>query len=455
MITLRWLTLRLFWSLLVLPPLAFLVFWALRRVFMSGTHLHDELIFICLLVLIFPTVSILLTRIGIRRFKFIHTYGKIFSQTDDEESAYNIYHLTLNLFDNGLLANKQKDKLQKSLLRNYFSIYARAPENLQNRNYLLQALREGIRSEEVYHILKAYVLNQHIITVEISEITEELLDHQPNDLTLINYFVERFLKERRTHFRAEYFYQLHLKHEGTFVQSILYLNLDRIIEKNRNDEFAAWAYVRAFQSNIEEFTRVKKNLYLLHDSYSTQQRQDSLAQAVAKCVAAFKPEEIKFWQIERAKTQQTSFRFRIEQWFYFIQQVYWEAISYVRENYIRVISIASIFALIFILYLATPAELLRTEHKQEHQFIPIDTHHYFSLQVGAVKNKKGADRLLQVMRKKGLDVYSLDPEKRRGWYRIKAGKYKTVEEARLAADSLKNVGVIRDFFISNYEGKIQ
>jgi hypothetical protein len=80
----------------------------------------------------------------------------------------------------------------------------------------------------------------------------------------------------------------------------------------------------------------------------------------------------------------------------------------------------------------------------------------FALQVGAWKKARSAEQEKGRLQRAGLSVRILTPRTPPGlggWYRIHVGKYPTRRAAQAAADSLKKVGVIEDYFITEFEGR--
>jgi hypothetical protein len=78
---------------------------------------------------------------------------------------------------------------------------------------------------------------------------------------------------------------------------------------------------------------------------------------------------------------------------------------------------------------------------------------YFALQVGALRSVKVAEGEAAKFRRRGLEVHVLKPGPSQRLHRIRVGKYRSKPAAQMAADSLKAVGLVRDYFIANYEEK--
>jgi hypothetical protein len=50
-----------------------------------------------------------------------------------------------------------------------------------------------------------------------------------------------------------------------------------------------------------------------------------------------------------------------------------------------------------------------------------------------------------------LEAYVLKVQTSKGWHRLWVGKYRSKSVAQYAVDSLKIIGMVRDYFITNYE----
>jgi transcriptional regulator of acetoin/glycerol metabolism len=167
----------------------------------------------------------------------------------------------LQLLRGGLLSAKKQQGMQRQLLRSYFPFYAQHPERSDFQEQLTLALRSGVRPDEAYDVLKSYVLNQKNLTLDTANLAEELLDHRPQDETLAAFFVEHFLKEKKTHYRAEYFYAKYLAKDGPLTEEILALCLSKILQHPRRDDFSGWCLVRAFDRQSPRDSRVRQAVH--------------------------------------------------------------------------------------------------------------------------------------------------------------------------------------------------
>ncbi|MCI0617756.1 SPOR domain-containing protein, partial [bacterium] len=75
---------------------------------------------------------------------------------------------------------------------------------------------------------------------------------------------------------------------------------------------------------------------------------------------------------------------------------------------------------------------------------------YFALQVGALRSLKIAEGEAAKFRRRGLEVYVLKPGPAQRLHRIRVGKYRSKQAAKMAADSLITAGLVRDYFVTNY-----
>ncbi len=452
MTTFRWLVLRLFWSLVALLPTAFLVLWLVHEVFLPQSNLFDEIMVALLGLGLFALASQYLTREGERRFEFLHNRGKLLLESNRENEVQEVFALLLQLLRGGLLSAQKQRGLQRQLLRSYFPFYAEHPERSDFQEQLVMAMRSGVRPEEAYHVLKSHVLNQKTLTLEVANLAEELLDYRPEDETLATFFVEHFLKERKTHYRAEYFYAKYLSRGGPLTDEILALCLRKVLQHPRRDDFSAWCLMHAFDRRAGHDPRVRQALYALHDAYQKARRYDALAQQVASRAAHLTPEEKAGWlkaekQVEKksAHEQVAHLQFQLRQWL-------WEGLSWLRP-YKRELTLGlMILSLIGIIYLTRSFSFSRLPEAAAPQASTApDTTHYFSLQVVALKDKRSADAAAGLLQRRRLEVYVLEPHSSRGWYRVRVGKYPSARRARVAADSLKAAGLIDDYFVTNYE----
>lgn len=447
MATFRWFTLRLFWSALLLPPIAFFLLWILHEIFFKDTYFPDVFLVIVAALLLFPLVSFALTHLGRRRFDFLRDRGRSLLLTERDDSVSEILPLLRRLFDSGLLAPRDQEKCQQELRRGYFPFYVEHLEHEQAREQVRAALREGVRAEEAYQALKSYVLSQPQLTLGVADIAEELLDYKPEDQSLVNFFVQHFLENRSTHYRAEYFYANHLSHKGNLSEAILDLCLERILGRERKDDFAAWCCVRAFQSKWAEDPRVRRAIFHFNEDFGLAQREDDLARTVAVCAAMLDAQEISHWRALGKPVPQVTLKQRAQKWHVIAHEWALQAASWLRRQ--RALALAGAGALaLLLLYLNWPAG------SQEETPAPkpvVEPEQYFSLQVSSVKERSRADRMVRNLKSSGLEVRLVEPQTPSGWYAIRVGRYPSQEKAQAAGDSLKTNGVIREFLVRSEE----
>ncbi len=447
----RWITLRLFWSLLLLVPASFLTLGLVHDFVQLGSSRLDPVIVAILFIALLPPVSHVLTREGLRRFNFLHDRGKTLVDAGHEEAVHEVFALILGVMRSGLLSQSRQESLRRHLLRSYFPFYAEHPEWKYFQQQLLAAMREGVRAPEAYHVLKAFVLNQKQLTLDIANLAEELLDHHPEDETLAAFFVQHFLAEKKAHYRAEYFYGRYLAKGGALSDEILTLCLPKVLMHKRKDDFAGWCCVRAFDQTRPEQAQVRQALHGLWEEYRKLQRQDELSKQVALCAARLSAKEIARWETPQAEAPRKRAKSFWETWLYNGSQILWEVITLVRSHKKWLLAGSAGLALLLSLLLFWPRAASTPTTQKSATTAQPDTLHYYSLQVGALKTKRSAEAAVQALQRRKLAAYVLEPQSARGWYRIRVGKYPSAIRARAAADSLKAIGLIEDFFVTNYE----
>jgi len=455
MTTFRWLVLRLFWSLLLAPWVALGVLWVLHELIFRNLYLYDSLFVLFSISLVVPFVSWLLTREGLRRFEFLHQKGRALIESENPAEIHEALRLMLRVLESGLLSNHLKDQLSRRLLRSYFPFYAGHTDSKEFREQLLLALKQRVRSEEAYNALKAHVLIQSPLTLEVAELAEELLEIKPEDSSLATFFAQHFLAEKKIHFRAEYFYQQILAQRGPLSPAIVQLCLERILQQNRHDDFAAWCCVRAFEQHGGGEERLRQSLFHLHRRMELLQRNDELSRKVAECFAKIPVDEILQWEAPAVQQRQASLPFRVQRVAYALHEYGLDLLTLIRREWRWAIAGGAGVLIAAVLYVALPSA---SSKKLAVESAPVEDENnrkYFSLQVGAVKNLRSAEKHLSPLTARGLEVYLLEPQSQRGWYRIRVGKYRSQNEARFAADSLKSAGIISDYFVSNYDTAAQ
>ncbi len=453
MTTFRWMTLRVFWSLLALIPMAFFVLWLVHEYLLPQSNVLDEAIVAALGFCLFGLAGHFLTREGGRRFDFLHGRGRELLEGNREAEVQEVFFLLQQLLRSGLLSEKKQRGLRRQLLRSYFPFYAEHPERPDFQEQLALALREAVRPEEAYHVLKSHVLRQKTLTLETANLAEELLDHRPEDETLTSFFVEQFLQQKKTHYRAEYFYAKYLAKGGPLTDEILALCLPKVLQHPRRDDFAGWCLVRAFD-HAGQRERVRRALYALHQIFQQARRRDALAHHIAGCAGQISSEEKTGWQVVPEKVEKKTAQQWARYWRFQARQWWWDGLSLLRPHQR---SLALGFMVVFLLGMIYLTRSFSLSPQSQLTATPSatapDTTQYFSLQVVALKDKRSTDAAVTLLQRRRLEVYVLEPRSSRGWYRVRVGKYPSTRRARLAADSLKAAGLIEDYFVTNFEGR--
>ncbi len=451
MITFRWFILRLFWSVFLLFLLAFPLLWLVHEVAFPGVALADGFIILLFWILLFAGVSLFLSRLGENRFSLLVEAGREAIAKNENAQAENVLALMHSLFASGLPARNFQQKMKRRLLRQYFSFYAARLEKERNREQIRAAWREDIRAEEAYELLKNYVLQQPALTLPTIDLAEELLERQPDDSDLLAFMTRQYLRDRQTHFRAELMFRHYLSRNGPLVPEIISLCLSRLLNLQRHDDFAAWCYVRAFQHGEEKNVALRRLLHETHQRFQQMGRHDALANAVATITRDFSPEEIAGWTVARQEKQTASLRFRAARIVFYLQQQLLKLYSRLREQRRWVYSVIGASILLGAGYFALSSKPTKVQPPAASAPQEDSTTVYFALQVGAMRSAQIAADEAEKLRRRGLEVHVIKPAPSQRLLRIRVGKYRSKPAAQMAADSLKAAGIVRDYFVTEYE----
>jgi len=451
MTTFRWIILRLFWSLLLLPFAAYAVLWLLREWVASGAAFNDTLVITLVWVSLFAVVSFILNRLGAQRFSLLEEAGReAVAQNKNEQTAALLARLQ-TLFASGLLAKNFQEKVKRRLLRQFFSFHAAHLEKPDHREQVVEAMRENVRAEEGYELLKNYVMQQPALTLPILDLAEELLERQPDDADLLTFLTRQYLQEQRTHLRAEHIYGKYLARNGPLAPEIISLYLPRLLDSRRQDEFASWCYIRALQNGEENNALLRQLLYEKQQQSQRAGRHDPLARAVATITADFTPAEMASWTVQRQEQQAQSLRFRFARIFFHWQQQLLELYSRLQAQRKIVFAIAGVVVLLGAGYIALSGGHGKTPNAAMAPPQEDTTRVFYALQVSALRGVQVAQREAEKLRRRGLEVNVLKPEPSQRLYRLRVGKYRSKPAAQTAGDSLKTAGIVRDCFIAEYE----
>lgn len=459
----RWFILRLFFSLLALPPVAFFVLWLLHEIIFPGDVFNDLPVVVALWLILFWTVNLVLRRLAISRYDYLQKQVQLALEVNHPDDLEEIYHLTGKLFVSGLLPQDLTGTLQRNSRRQFLPFYERNLNMPEALDELRLALREGYRRDEIYTLLKNHLLSQPTLTTRFIDLAEELLDQKPDDAQLLDYFVRKFVESQARHHRAEYFYRRHIEHEGKHTPSIVSLCFEYLLSKNRDDDFALWVYARAFEAGQSDNSTLRR---LLFQAYLHQQvigRDDRLVLIVANIAGRFSPNEFappppvfdKRPALINPKTLKSiAEKFRVfgeslAELYDAVQPVIKEFYDKHRRYVLIGVGAFIIVSGLWIIFANRPTEPPPPPVVEQEE----DLSGYFALQVGAWKKSRSAEQEREKLQRAGLRVRVLEPRSSAGWYRIHVGKYSTSRAAQAAADSLKRRGMIEDYFISEYQSR--
>ncbi|MBC6952357.1 SPOR domain-containing protein, partial [candidate division KSB1 bacterium] len=253
---------------------------------------------------------------------------------------------------------------------------------------------------------------------------------------------------RSTHYRAEYFYANHLSHDGGLSEAILDLCLEKILGRERKDDFAAWCCARAFQSKWGADPRVRRALFHFDEDYRLAQREDDLARAVAACARLLSPEEIARWRTEGRPVPPATLKQQAQKWYVSAREWVWQALTWLRRHRAAALAGAGVLT-VLLLYLNWPSR--PQEETPAPQPAAAEPQQYFSLQVSSVRERLRANRMVQSLQSSGLEVRLIEPQTPAGWFAIRVGRYPSQEKAQAAGDSLKTAGIIQEFLVRSEE----
>ncbi len=448
----RWLSLRLFWSLILLPFAAAPVLTLLHQRWFPGAYFQDAPVVFLLWLLLFTVCHWGLTRLGVRRLQRLNDLGWEFLEKSNEYLTAEIFAQVQRLLAGGLLSGRRRAEFEKEILFRYFDFYLARIEQPQFRKKLRRCLREQIHLQRAYAALKEYVLRQEELDLEIADIAEELLEYQPDeDLAL--FMAERYLAERQTHFRAERFYQALLEKAHPLSEKILSLCLENAVRAARLDDFAGWLYARAWSGLDEDLQeRVARLLYRMHQRFQAARRKDALAAEVGRAVDLLPQPLQEQLEAEREAHQARSLRRMAERAAFQLQQSLLTAVSYLRiyRHYVAYAAVLISFGLMVYLFLPAGEGSFFANHEKAQTPVLQEG---VTVQVAATKSRKAAQREVARLKRAGVDAYLVEPGRGGRFYKIRVGRFATRAEAETAARALLRKKLIREYFLVNFKAK--
>jgi hypothetical protein len=444
--------LRILAGTILLPFFAIAVLVLLHKVIFPTSYFNDWPVVAGLWGILLFLSHIVLAKIGEKRFDLLDKLGWNFLQANDSLLLAQVFENLDKLFDGGLLSPKRHRELEKLALRRYFAFYHENIAEAKFRASLVKCLHARIREQEAYNALKAYLLKQTALTLELVDLAEILHEFQPDDRSIIRFMTEKYLQENQKHHRAEYFYRKALETESALTPEIIDLCLQRALSQQRRDAFAGWLYFRAYRNDdTNSFPDLPEQIYKTSRWYAFSERNDDLAENLAAIASGFDEQKIAEWEKAEQERLQKQLPAKIERAKYYLAQKMifaWEEIKRQRKY---VYYAGAGFALVLVIFLSWPAS--RPESAEQVKTInPVidDSQARFALQVGALKSAGRAQREVERLQKAGLDAYVIPPSGRSRYHRVRLGKFLTKNAALAQGDSLRQIQLIRDFFVVNF-----
>lgn len=468
MIRFRWLALRVFFSLLAVPFVAFAVLWLLHEVVLPGEEMPDLPVVIITWGVVLVAVDGLLRHNGLARHNFLRQQAELALSADDNEGLETVFLITQKLFGAGLLSPGAAARLQNEARRQFLTFYEHDLTSPRALAELRAALREGYRREEIYQRLKEHVLSQLTLTIPLIDLAEELLEQHPDDWQLLEFMTRKFIARKARHHRAEYFYARYLTAGGEHAPAIVNLCLENVLAKERQDDFALWVYVRAFESGHSQEERLRRLLWIANQKNRRVAKgglpvdeRHQLAASISQIAESFAEEYAgtKAAVPEPSTPVCSRWRQRMAHAFLVLREpflkrylVFRRFVRQVYDGYRPYVLIgAGVLIVFFGLTVFWP------ERQSARTPVTVagedDAAGYFALQVGAWKKPRSAEEEKERLQQAGLAVRVLPPRAGGSWYRVHVGKYRSRRAAQAAADSLKRAGVIADFFVANFAQK--
>lgn len=450
---LRAYSLRLLISLLMLPFASAGVIVLVQHTIFPGTYFNDfPILFGTWLVLLLGAHA-LLSWIGNRRFQALDRLGWTFLQREENERVAQVFVDLERLLASGLPSRRLHARLQGLLLRRYFPFFAANVETRHHRDALRRCLILKIRADEAYHVLKAYVLDQPALTLELVDLAEMLHEFAPQDTDIIRYMTQQYLRDRQKHFRAEYFYQKSLAaNDVETTQAIVDLCLRAAIARSRTDAFAGWLFLRAW-ADTATHAQLAKLLYRTKQRLSTVATDPVLLQELEAIVEQFDPQKTASWEAEEAQRRERQWGRKVARAAYWVQQktlALWGEILRRRRVVYPAFAGLFLFALTYALW-PDRGNQEQSESVQMVNPVQDDASARFALQVAAITNARRAQQEVERLQQAGLDAFLLKPTGRSRYYRIRLGKFATKNAALATGDSLRQQQIVRDYFVVNYQ----
>lgn len=479
--TLRHLVFRIWATVLVGGFLSLLILSALH------SHIGLEwtlLPVVGILMMIFMVIGWLSNRVGMSSVERLIEEATAWERAGGLREAEGAFRKAVAVFDSFLLSPLVKRRESAYLAARLARFYlARADKNHDSEAFIISYLQSHPEDEAVAENWLQQVESQGELRKEHYELASCIGDAQPKNIIVQHLLARFYLDAHRTDFPALQTYRLVLDGDSAAATDIVDDLAALFIREGRAGEWALRIYLQAFRCGGEKSRLMRGIAACVHWIQESERTRHLLQEArgllvsfdkasLEKMRAGFNPPGVEpivhkvprkfkvgsaLWKLCKW-VGVALFRFMGSALGIIIEQAK-DLIQFIKNSrraqlIIEWSMMAVLVVGVVILVINTAGHLARTkkampEKKELTEVVVTDP---FTIQVAAYLKPEDAQRYVRYLKKRGLEAYwTKRIGTKKTYYQVRVSHFADKASARAHGASLKERGIIDDFYVANYE----
>ncbi len=456
--------------------------WILMALQFAGEEESILLPVLLIMVLVFISTGWLFNRIGLRIVKsFIHQAG-VWERGGMLRKAEQSFLKALAVFDSFLISPIARKKNFHNLFSRMAGFYLARPEqNKYSQAFIVSYIYYYPADRAVAESWLQQV-EGHAWRKDYQELALRIGNAHQENMEIQKLLLKFYLAADRTDFPALRTYRRVLRHDDDATIEFAGRLASLFLKQGRADEWALWIYLQALEQQNDRSEIIKGLAACFRFLPKTEQTAPLLKKAAAyltgldealleRLSTGFKPplQEAHEIRQSRAKNFMKALANRVVNKGLALPVVTRSLFQHITTrgiNLLRIIkksgkglkivkwTVLSGLAVGVIILLVNTVNYLvlsRIDTYEDQVRPEVAVTRKFTIQVAAYLKPEHAERYIEALRKKGLDAYYTSAAgTKKKWYQVRVSHFADKASARVYGESLKAKGIIKDFYVANY-----
>ena len=449
-----------------------------------GEERYNSILWPVIAIFSLLTPSVILSYVGKLRFNGFMIRAAGYDLTLDSSKAMKRFERLLHFASSFYFFPTTTEKLLKQIYQEYSKLFlglharSRAAQEVYEETILRHPGDVNLQNI----LLDIYNEKENLSKNEF-KIGFHVFKHSLDNRKVIELLSKYYIKKNIFDFNSQEIFFKSIKLNLSSKEKAVDFLILKLIELQREDDFAAEVYLTAFSEYSNQSEPVMEAIIKLSLARKEKGRTDDLSQKIYKTyegisenvrkqieeriskdplgkedVFSTQKEFIKekissLFQkmLDPIKTIKISFKTGILKF----QKFRFFNMSWLKKRSSIVFSIMSLAAILLVVMVVLPG---KKNSKPSLNLLNINPQYSmyesklpYSIQVAAFKTLKKAEKVIDVLYAKGEKAYYTKTSEKSAWYRIRVGEFTTKKEAKFYAEKLLKKKLIKGYFITNFE----